>query len=306
MRCSSRRSATARTSTTDRAEGVRRRQRPRPARAAPRARRSSTTRCSTARPRSRSPRTSASPSRRRRSSSTPTSPASRACARSSIARSSEARATGVVKTMFGRRRLVPELTSRNGQIRSAAEREAVNMPIQGTAADIMKRAMIDVHAALEGRTPPGRRARMILTVHDELLFEVPEGEADEIAELVAGSDGGADPLTVPLTVDVGIGENWKDAKPSSTLLSLHRVPTTTTAAPIAWTLLLSPGRCGLGRSSRPALLTAQRCREQSSMQGRATRSGGDCRRQRRAVRRNRIHHRQRWALRPQERAARFH
>ena len=72
--------------------------------------------------------------------------------------------------MYGRRRLVPELTSRDFQRRAAAEREAVNMPIQGTAADIMKRAMIDVHAALA----PQPDARMILTVHDELLFEVPK------------------------------------------------------------------------------------------------------------------------------------
>src|SRR5262249_13937599 len=84
----------------------------------------------------------------------------------------EGRATGVVKTMFGRRRLVPELNSRNYQIRSAAERMAVNMPIQGTAADIMKRAMIDAHAALVSRPS----ARMILTVHDELVFEVPKAE----------------------------------------------------------------------------------------------------------------------------------
>ena len=73
--------------------------------------------------------------------------------------------------MFGRRRLVPELTSRNGQIRAGAERDAVNMPIQGTAADILKRAMIDVHARADRAR--GRRARMILTVHDELLFEAP-------------------------------------------------------------------------------------------------------------------------------------
>ena len=84
----------------------------------------------------------------------------------------EARVTGVVKTLYGRRRLVPELTSRNGQIRAAAERAAVNMPIQGTAADIMKRAMIHVHAALEGSSD----ARMILTGHDELLFG-PAGRA---------------------------------------------------------------------------------------------------------------------------------
>ena len=115
----------------------------------------------------------------------------------------------------GRRRPVPELTSRNGQVRSATERVAVNMPIQGTAADILKRAMIDVHARARGagrRRPAGRRARMILTVHDELLFEVPREEADEVAALVKTSMEGAAELAVPLTVDVGIGENWKDAK----------------------------------------------------------------------------------------------
>ncbi len=90
--------------------------------------------------------------RRRSSSSTPTSPAFRASAPSSIARSRTRGAPGVVQTMAGRRRLVPNLTSRNFQMRAQAEREAVNMPIQGTAADILKRAMIDVHAAL-GRCP---------------------------------------------------------------------------------------------------------------------------------------------------------
>src|SRR5206468_5499746 len=92
----------------------------------------------------------------------------------------EARRTGIVKTMYGRRRLVPELHSRDFQRRAAAEREAVNLPIQGTAADILKRAMIDVHAALAEE--PG--ARMILTVHDELLFEVPKARADELAAIV--------------------------------------------------------------------------------------------------------------------------
>jgi DNA polymerase-1 len=120
----------------------------------------------------------------------------------------EARATGVVKTMYGRRRLVPELNSRNGQIRFAAERVAVNLPIQGSAADIMKRAMIEVHAALVAHPD----ARMILTVHDELLFEVPKARAEELAEVVRDRMQGAAVLNVPLTVDVGIGENWKDAK----------------------------------------------------------------------------------------------
>src|SRR5204863_1007733 len=120
----------------------------------------------------------------------------------------EGRSTGIVKTMFGRKRLVPELTSRDFQRRSAAEREAVNMPIQGSAADILKLAMIDVHAALE----PHAAARMILTVHDELLFEVPETRAEEFAGIVRERMQSAAILKVPLTVDVGIGENWKDAK----------------------------------------------------------------------------------------------
>jgi DNA polymerase I len=120
----------------------------------------------------------------------------------------EARVSGVVKTLYGRRRLVPELNSSNGQMRSAAERVSVNMPIQGTAADIMKRAMIDVHAALDAY--PGARA--ILTVHDELLFEVRRDQAEEVAEVVRETMQSAAVLKVPLTVDVGIGDNWKDAK----------------------------------------------------------------------------------------------
>ncbi|HEY1912037.1 MAG TPA: DNA polymerase I [Vicinamibacterales bacterium] len=120
----------------------------------------------------------------------------------------EARVTGVVKTMYGRRRLVPELNSRDFQRRAAAEREAVNMPIQGSAADILKRAMINAHAALA----PHPEARMILTVHDELLFEIPAGRAEEFAAIVRNSMQSAATMNVPLTVDVGIGDNWKDAK----------------------------------------------------------------------------------------------
>ena len=120
-----------------------------------------------------------------------------------------ARQTGVVKTMFGRRRLAPDLRNRNPQLRSRAEREAVNLPIQGSAADILKRAMIDVHAALASS---GTHARMILTVHDELLFEAPRAAADDTVALVREMMEGAVKLKVPLTVDVGIGENWKEAK----------------------------------------------------------------------------------------------
>jgi DNA polymerase-1 len=121
----------------------------------------------------------------------------------------DARQTGVVKTMFGRRRPVPELLSKNFQIRSAAERIAVNLPIQGTAADILKRAMIDVHAGLKAAYP---QARMILTVHDELLFESPAGRTDEIAAFVREKMAHAVTLAVPLDVDVGVGDNWKEAK----------------------------------------------------------------------------------------------
>jgi DNA polymerase-1 len=121
----------------------------------------------------------------------------------------EARQSGVVRTMFGRRRLMPNLTSRNFQMRSQAEREAVNMPIQGTAADILKKAMIDLHAALPSS---GLRAQMILTVHDELLFECAREDADAVAAFVRERMEGAASLRVPLTVDIGIGDNWRDAK----------------------------------------------------------------------------------------------
>jgi DNA polymerase-1 len=125
----------------------------------------------------------------------------------------DARQSGVVRTLSGRRRLVPELTSRNGMIRMAAEREAVNMPIQGTAADVLKRAMIDVHAAL-GKYNAGRPypARMILTVHDELVFEAPRDDAEAVVDLVRTQMEKAYPLNVPLTVDVGTSTDWNSAK----------------------------------------------------------------------------------------------
>jgi len=126
----------------------------------------------------------------------------------------EARATGVVQTLFGRRRLVPELRSQNTQVRAAAERASINLPIQGTAADILKRAMIDVHRSLAETAGRARRtARMILTVHDELLFECPAAHADEAVAIVREHMEHAAALSVPLTVDVGVGDNWKTAKP---------------------------------------------------------------------------------------------
>jgi DNA polymerase I len=124
-----------------------------------------------------------------------------------------ARARGFVETMFGRRRMVPELNSRNGQIRQAAERMTVNFPIQGSAADILKKAMLRVHEVLrKTAASPERSARMILTVHDELLIESPEESAASVAEQVREAMQGAAQLAVPLTVDVGIGPNWREAK----------------------------------------------------------------------------------------------
>ncbi len=105
---------------------------------------------------------------------------------------------------------MPDINNKNGRFRSAPERVAVNLPIQGTAADILKQAMINVHRALP--TLAGGSARMILTVHDELLFEAPATTADEVAAGVRDLMQSAVHLSVPLTVDVGIGENWKEAK----------------------------------------------------------------------------------------------
>ena len=126
----------------------------------------------------------------------------------------QARSRGFVETMFGRRRMIPELNSRNGQIRQQAERMTVNFPIQGTAADILKMAMLRVYNALRtaGAESKEPRARMILTVHDELLIESPEDAATGVAEQVREAMQGAAALNVPLTVDVGIGPNWREAK----------------------------------------------------------------------------------------------
>jgi DNA polymerase-1 len=130
----------------------------------------------------------------------------------------QARTRGFVETMFGRRRMVPELNSRNSQIRMGAERMTVNFPIQGTAADILKRAMLAVDRILDPGRAEGRgqraetRARMILTVHDELLIEAPEGMAGTVSANVRDAMEHAAILNVPLTVDVGIGPNWREAK----------------------------------------------------------------------------------------------
>ncbi len=120
----------------------------------------------------------------------------------------EGREHGYVSTILGRKRQLADLRSKNPAARQAAERAAVNAPIQGTAADIVKKAMLDVQAALE-RELPG--ARMILQVHDELLFEVPEGRASALAALVKPVMEQAVTLSVPLVVDVGQGRSWAEA-----------------------------------------------------------------------------------------------
>ncbi|HSM03434.1 MAG TPA: DNA polymerase I [Longimicrobiales bacterium] len=120
-----------------------------------------------------------------------------------------AREDGFVETLMGRRRYVPELKSRNWNIRQFGERVAQNTPIQGTAADLIKQAMLDVAVALaEGDF----ESRMLLQVHDELLFEVPEGELDRVKERVVDVMEGAVRLEVPLKVDAGVGRSWYEAK----------------------------------------------------------------------------------------------
>jgi DNA polymerase-1 len=119
-----------------------------------------------------------------------------------------AQETGFVRTLLGRRRYLPDLRSRNRALRQAAERMAVNTVIQGTAADLIKKAMVEVQQALRDA---GLRARMLLQVHDELVFEAPPGELAELTKLVRSRMEGAYALSVPLVADVGSGRNWREA-----------------------------------------------------------------------------------------------
>ena len=120
----------------------------------------------------------------------------------------QAKEDGYTETIFGRRRPFPDLSSPNRIARENAERAALNSPIQGSAADIIKRAMISIDRRL---TDEGLASRMLLQVHDELVFEVAPGEAESLEALVRAEMGGAAELTVPLDVQVGIGANWDDA-----------------------------------------------------------------------------------------------
>ena len=111
------------------------------------------------------------------------------------------------ETLFGRRRYLPAIHSRNFQVRSAAEREAINMPIQGTAADIIKVAMIRIAEAVRERE---LRSRMLLQVHDELIFEGPSDEADEVGEVLTEIMPASLEMKVPLKVDLKRGKTWAD------------------------------------------------------------------------------------------------
>ncbi|WP_433714830.1 DNA polymerase I [Nocardia sp. CA-084685] len=120
----------------------------------------------------------------------------------------QARKVGYTETLFGRRRYLPDLDSSNRQRREAAERMALNAPIQGTAADIIKVAMINVHKAIKAA---GLRSRMLLQIHDELVFEVAEGERDTLEALAREQMSSAITLSVPLDVSVGTGRSWDSA-----------------------------------------------------------------------------------------------
>ena len=119
----------------------------------------------------------------------------------------EVRQTGVARTLLGRERPIPDMHSRNPNARGFAERTAVNTPLQGTAADLIKMAMIRIDKALQGA-----RSRMLLQVHDELVLEAPPDEVDHVRQLVKETMEGVYQLEVPLLVDTGVGPNWRDAK----------------------------------------------------------------------------------------------
>ena len=119
-----------------------------------------------------------------------------------------ARQRGYAETLFGRKRYLPDINSQNATIRSFAERNAVNAPIQGTAADIIKMAMVSIHRRLKEE---GLKAQMIMQVHDELNFNVPANEVDRVREIVVSEMQNAVHLTVPLIAECGVGVNWLEA-----------------------------------------------------------------------------------------------
>ena len=121
----------------------------------------------------------------------------------------EAKDRGYVTTLFGRRRYIPELKSSNYNIRQGAERIALNTPIQGTAADLIKLAMVRVDRALE---EAGLQAKLILQVHDELIVECPPEEAEQVRAIVTGQMESVAQLSVPLVAEAKVGRSWYEAK----------------------------------------------------------------------------------------------
>ena len=119
-----------------------------------------------------------------------------------------AREHGYVETILGRRRYLPDIHSHNQVVRGGAERNAVNAPIQGSAADIIKIAMIRIHNQLQAQK---LQTRMLLQVHDELVFDVPKTELEIVKPLVKEAMENAFTLAVPLVADLGVGNNWLDA-----------------------------------------------------------------------------------------------
>jgi DNA polymerase-1 len=120
----------------------------------------------------------------------------------------QARERGYVTTLLNRRRYVREILSENAGVRSLAERTAINTPIQGTAADLIKVAMIRVFRKLREE---GLQTRILLQVHDELVFEVPEAELDKVQPLIREEMEGVESLVVPMRVDIKAGKNWSEA-----------------------------------------------------------------------------------------------
>ncbi|OYV84611.1 MAG: hypothetical protein B7Z63_06650 [Ignavibacteriae bacterium 37-53-5] len=121
---------------------------------------------------------------------------------------SGARTKGFVETLLGRRRYLPEINSQNQNIRQNAERQAINMPIQGTAADMIKKAMIGIDLEL---TKKGMESTMLLQVHDELVFEVKKKEEQDVRTIVTRHMQESLVLDVPLEIEIGVGDNWLEA-----------------------------------------------------------------------------------------------
>ena len=121
----------------------------------------------------------------------------------------ETRTTGSVRTLFGRMRPIPDIESRNANQRGFAERTAVNTPLQGSAADLIKLAMIKIDRLLAEQK---LRTRMVIQVHDELLFEVPEDETEVVTNLVKEAMENVIQLTIPIAADLSFGPNWRDVK----------------------------------------------------------------------------------------------